>query len=170
MSLTNADRSSRVEFCSRALGLARGLGGIGLHRATARTTSAAAGSPAPRRTAGFRAVADSSLIGVVLGPVAHHDPAIGHVDFVAVDPDRWRQGIGRTLLGRAEQALAGLAAREVRLASDRRAARGPASTRTSTNSHSCRTIGTGHRAPSIAYNMVRSDKVRQRDIPPHNPN
>jgi len=69
-----------------------------------------------RRTAGFVAVADGTVVGVVLGSTAFRDPSIGHVDLVAVHPRHRRRGIGRALLTRVEGALAGLGAGEVLLA------------------------------------------------------
>jgi predicted N-acetyltransferase YhbS len=75
------------------------------------------GEPAGvRRTVGFVARHGSSVTGVVLGSMSARHPATGHVDLIAVAPQRRRQGVGRALLGRMEGALAGLGARTVRLA------------------------------------------------------
>lgn len=74
------------------------------------------GMPGPRRTVGFLAISDGELAGVALGSLAHRDPAVGHVDLIAVRPAVRRRGIGRALLGRVEAALAALGASEVRLA------------------------------------------------------
>jgi mycothiol synthase len=71
-----------------------------------------------RRTAGFVATTGGAgdVVGVVLGSTSFRDPAIGHVDLVAVHPAHRRRGIGRALLTRIEGALAGLGAGEVLLA------------------------------------------------------
>lgn len=68
---------------------------------TTRPTGAEPSGPAP--------------LGVLLGSVDHDDPALGHVDLVAVRPAARRRGIGRALIGAAETALAGLGAGEVLL-------------------------------------------------------
>jgi predicted N-acetyltransferase YhbS len=76
----------------------------------------AAGHRSARRTVGFLATDAESVTGVVLGSVAHRDPAVGHVDLIAVHPAARRRGTGRALLGAAEAALARLGVGEVRLA------------------------------------------------------
>lgn len=69
-----------------------------------------------RRTAGFVALEGTTVVGVVLGSTAFRDPAVGHVDLIAVHPDHRRRGIGRALLGRVEGALAARGAGEILLA------------------------------------------------------
>jgi mycothiol synthase len=94
-------------------------------------------APAPRRLAGFIAVAPGGsgpaagggalsgeptaasggrLVGVVLGSISHRDGSIGHIDLIAVDPRERRRGIGRVLVSRIEGALARLGAGEVVIA------------------------------------------------------
>jgi mycothiol synthase len=74
-------------------------------------------APAPRRLAGFIAVAAGErIIGVVLGSMSHRDASTGHVDLVAVDPAERRRGVGRALMARIEEALAGLGADDMVLA------------------------------------------------------
>jgi predicted N-acetyltransferase YhbS len=84
----------------------------------------------PRKLAGFIALVRAAdalpgqpisveggrVIGVVLGSISHRDPSIGHVDLVAVDPQQRRRGVGRALVSRIEDALAGLGARDVVIA------------------------------------------------------
>jgi mycothiol synthase len=71
----------------------------------------------PRRLAGFVAFTpDRRLIGVALGSMSARDPATGHIDLLAVHPERRRQGIGRALTGRIEGALAGMGAAVVEVA------------------------------------------------------
>ena len=112
--LTDVDLFSTVELCATALDLPEDSAEAAhIVRRLWRTDP---GSPTPHRTVGFRATAGGLLVGVVLGSVSHHDPTIGHVDLIVVDPDRRRRGIGRALLVRTEQELAGLDAREIRLA------------------------------------------------------
>jgi mycothiol synthase len=60
--------------------------------------------------------AAGDLVGVVLGSMSHRKPAIGHLDLIAVHPDERRRGIGRALVARLEEALAGLGASEVLIA------------------------------------------------------
>lgn len=52
---------------------------------------------------------------VLAASMSRSAPATGHVDLVAVHPDHWRQGVGRTLLLQAERELAGLGAGQVSL-------------------------------------------------------
>ena len=69
-----------------------------------------------RRIVGFVARHGGSVTGVVLGSMSTHQPTTGHGDRGAVQPAQRRRGVGRALLGRVEEALAGLGARTVRLA------------------------------------------------------
>lgn len=63
------------------------------------------------------AVGDAgAVVGVVLASLSYRDPAVGHIDLVAVRPALQRRGIGRALLAAAETALAAAGAREVRIA------------------------------------------------------
>ncbi|MFD6757039.1 GNAT family N-acetyltransferase [Micromonospora gifhornensis] len=64
----------------------------------------------------FGAYRAGELIGVLICSLADGDGRAGHVDLVAVEPRQRRQGVGRALLGHAEQALAELGAVEVLLA------------------------------------------------------
>jgi predicted N-acetyltransferase YhbS len=61
-------------------------------------------------------VTGGRVVGVALGSVSHRDPSIGHLDLVAVDPEQRRRGIGRSLTGRLEGALAGMGADDVVIA------------------------------------------------------
>ncbi|MFY1634498.1 GNAT family N-acetyltransferase [Solwaraspora sp. WMMB335] len=70
----------------------------------------------PRRGIGLVALVAGAVRGVVLGSLGHRDPAVGHVDLIAVHPDFRRQGLGRALLGRAESTLAARGVTEVLLA------------------------------------------------------
>ena len=82
--------------------------------------AAQADAAAPRADAGLAdgpvAAGGGRVIGVVLGSVSHRDPAIGHIDLIAVDPRERRRGVGRALVGRIEGALAGLGAGDVVIA------------------------------------------------------
>ena len=73
------------------------------------------GSAGDRRTTGWVALLGTEVVGVVLGSTGYGDPAVGHVDLIAVHPDHRRHGIGRALLGGVEQALAGFGAASVAL-------------------------------------------------------
>jgi predicted N-acetyltransferase YhbS len=56
------------------------------------------------------------LAGVVLGSLSYRDPAVGHLDLVAVRPELRRRGVGRALITGAENALRNLGAAEVLIA------------------------------------------------------
>jgi len=73
------------------------------------------GSAGDRRTTGWVALLGTDVVGVALGSTGYGDPAVGHVDLIAVHPDHRRRGIGRALLGGVEQALAGFGAASVAL-------------------------------------------------------
>jgi mycothiol synthase len=65
------------------------------------------GSAGDRRTTGWVALSGPDVVGVVLGSTGYGDPAVGHVDLIAVHPEHRRHGVGRALLARVESALAG---------------------------------------------------------------
>ncbi|MEH1165632.1 GNAT family N-acetyltransferase [Micromonospora sp. CPCC 205539] len=71
---------------------------------------------ANRPVVGLGAYRGAELVGVLLCSVSSSDPGLGHVDLVAVLPEQRRQGVGRTLLARAERVLAEQGAAEVLLA------------------------------------------------------
>ncbi|SIN23894.1 GNAT family N-acetyltransferase [Micromonospora cremea] len=71
---------------------------------------------ADRLVVGLGAYRGADLVGVLLCSVSSADPALGHVDLVAVLPDQRRRGIGRALLERAERVLAEHGVTEVLLA------------------------------------------------------
>ncbi|MEV4518553.1 GNAT family N-acetyltransferase [Dactylosporangium sp. NPDC049525] len=58
---------------------------------------------------------DGAATGVVFGSISDADPLLGHVELLAVRPDRRREGIGRALLAAAERRLADLGAQRVRI-------------------------------------------------------
>lgn len=105
-----------VELCRVALDLPDDAVEAERIVARLRESGPVPGSAGDRRTAGWVAVSGSAVIGVVLGSTGYRDPAVGHVDLVAVHPDHRRLGVGRSLLARIEGALAGLGAGEVLLA------------------------------------------------------
>jgi mycothiol synthase len=57
-----------------------------------------------------------TVVGVVFASLSYRDPAVGHLDLVAVHPRLRRRGIGRALLVAAETALAAAGAGEVLIA------------------------------------------------------
>ena len=105
-----------VDLCRAALDLPGDAVEAERIVARLRETGPVPGAAGPRRTTGWVAVSGSSVIGVVLGSTGYRDPAVGHVDLIAVDPAHRRRGVGRALLARIESALAGLGAGEVLLA------------------------------------------------------
>ncbi len=62
------------------------------------------------------AASGGRVVGVALGSVSHRDTAVGHLDLIAVDAHERRRGIGRALITRVEDSLAGLGATEVVIA------------------------------------------------------
>ena len=114
--LTDDDVPTVLELCREALDLPEDADEAAAIVARLRDDTALPGSATRRRTVGFVAVSGGAIVGVVLGSIADRDPAVGHVDLVAVHPARRRRGVGRALLVRIETALAGLGAGEVLLA------------------------------------------------------
>ncbi|GIF65026.1 hypothetical protein Ais01nite_30610 [Asanoa ishikariensis] len=68
-----------------------------------------------RQITGWVALLGSAVVGAVLGSTGYNDATVGHVDLIAVHPDHRRHGIGRALLGRAEEALRGFGASSIAL-------------------------------------------------------
>ncbi|WP_460495002.1 GNAT family N-acetyltransferase [Dactylosporangium cerinum] len=58
---------------------------------------------------------DGGPTGVVFGSISDADPLLGHVELIAVRPDRRREGIGRELLAAAERELAARGAQRIRI-------------------------------------------------------
>lgn len=56
------------------------------------------------------------VIGVVLAAVGHADPAVGHLDLIAVDPEYRRRGLGTALIEAAERDLRDQGCTSVRVA------------------------------------------------------
>ncbi|AVT36456.1 GNAT family N-acetyltransferase [Plantactinospora sp. BB1] len=116
--LTDDQLPAVVELCRVALDLPEDSAEAAEIVARLRDDSALPGAAGPRRTVGVAAWQQGRLAGVALGSMADRgpDPTAGHLDLVAVRPDRRRQGIGRALVTRLEQALDGLGATRVRVA------------------------------------------------------
>lgn len=66
----------------------------------------------------FATVAEDGgrIVGVAFASLGHRDPTVGHLDLVAVHPRVRRNGIGRSLMGAAETALAAAGATKVLIA------------------------------------------------------
>jgi predicted N-acetyltransferase YhbS len=105
-----------VQLCREALDLPDDAAEAVAIVARLRDDTPPPGSASRRRTVGFVALSDGALAAVALGSLAYRDPTVGHLDLLAVHPERRRRGIGRGLLLRVESALAGLGATQVRLA------------------------------------------------------
>jgi predicted N-acetyltransferase YhbS len=115
--LTDGGVPAVVDLCREALDLPEDAAEADVIVARLRDLRPVPGATvADRRTLGLIAVSGAAAVGVALGSIAHEDPSIGHIDLIAVHPGLRQRGIGRALVGRAEDALAGLGAGEVRLA------------------------------------------------------
>ncbi|HEX5540510.1 MAG TPA: GNAT family N-acetyltransferase [Micromonospora sp.] len=114
--LTDDHEPAVVELCRVALELPEDSAEAATIVARLREGGATPGSAGPRRTVGVVAVHNGAVVGAALGSLSHNDPAVGHIDLLAVLPRARRRGVGRALLARSESALAGLGAGEVRLA------------------------------------------------------
>ena len=116
--LTDDDRPAVVTLCRAALDLPEDAAEAAeiIERLRQRTGTDGWAAQ-PRRLAGVAAFTSGRrLIGVALGSMSARDPDTGHLDLLAVDPERRRQGVGRALTGRIEGALAGMGATAVEIA------------------------------------------------------
>ncbi len=110
MILDGVDERAVVRLCGRALDLPEDAG-----EAEALVRRLAA-PPVDRVTVRLAVLDhDGSAAGVVLGSVSDADPLLGHVELIAVHPDRRREGIGTALLAAAERRLADLGVQRVRI-------------------------------------------------------
>ncbi|HEY7271516.1 MAG TPA: GNAT family N-acetyltransferase [Actinoplanes sp.] len=116
--LTDDDAPAVVTLCRAALDLPEDAAEAAAIVERLRERTGTDGwAPQPRRLAGFAASAPGGrMAGVVLGSMSSRDSSTGHIDLLAVDPDRRRRGIGRALIARIEGALAELGAAAVELA------------------------------------------------------
>jgi mycothiol synthase len=116
--LTDDDLPAVVALCRAALDLPEDAAEAAeIVRRLRERTGTDGWTAQPRRLAGFTAFAPGGrLIGVALGSMSSRDPSTGHVDLLAVDPERRRRGIGRALTGRVEGALAGMGATTIEAA------------------------------------------------------
>lgn len=71
---------------------------------------------ADRTVLALGAYAGDELVGVLIGSLSAAEERLGHVDLLAVAPQRRRRGVGRALVAEAERRLAGLGAVELLLA------------------------------------------------------
>ena len=69
-----------------------------------------------RRTTGWVQTDGGQVVGVAFAAVNNADPHVGHLDLVAVDPDRRRRGLGARLLRQAEDELRDFGCTIVRVA------------------------------------------------------
>ncbi|GIG85377.1 GNAT family N-acetyltransferase [Plantactinospora endophytica] len=116
--LTEDQLPAVVRLCRAALDLPDDSAEAAEIVARLRDDSPLPGATGRRRVTGVVGWQDGALVGVALGSMADRgaDPAAGHLDLVAVHPDRRRRGLGRALVSRLEAALAGLGATRVRIA------------------------------------------------------
>jgi predicted N-acetyltransferase YhbS len=105
--LTESDLPAVVQLCREALDLPEDAAEAAQIVARLRSV------PPGRRTVALVAADDTELVGVALASLSHRDPAVGHLDLVAVHPRLRRRGIGRALLVAAEGALAAAGAGQV---------------------------------------------------------
>ena len=116
--LTDDDVPAVVALCRTALDLPEDAAeAADIVRRLRERTGTEGWAAQPRRLAGVAAFAPGGrLIGVALGSMSSRGPSTGHVDLVAVDPERRRRGIGRALAARIEGALAEMGAGAVEVA------------------------------------------------------
>ncbi|GAB3176612.1 acetyltransferase (GNAT) family protein [Micromonospora palomenae] len=100
-----------VALCGRALDLPEDAA-----EAESVVTALWPRASADRTVLAVGAYAGDELVGVLIGSVSAADPRLGHVDLLAVAPQRRRRGVGRALVAEAERRLAGLGAAELLLA------------------------------------------------------
>ncbi|MEO3779090.1 GNAT family N-acetyltransferase [Micromonospora sp. B11E3] len=100
-----------VALCRRALDLPEDAAEAAAIVDTLHTRASA-----DRAVLALGAYRGAELVGVLIGSLAAREPAVGHVDLVAVAPEQRRRGVGRALLARAERVLAERGAVEVLLA------------------------------------------------------
>ncbi|MFI1192885.1 GNAT family N-acetyltransferase [Micromonospora sp. NPDC020750] len=100
-----------VDLCRRALDLPEDAAEAGAVVDTLHTRAGA-----DRTVLGLGAYHGTELVGALIASLSGGEPPVGHVDLVAVAPERRRRGVGRALLDRAERDLAGRGATEVLLA------------------------------------------------------
>jgi mycothiol synthase len=108
--LTEADLPAAVRLCAEALDLPEDAAEAAQIVARLRDV------PSGRHTFALAATAGAAMVGVVFASLSYRDPAVGHIDLVAVHPRLRRRGIGRALLLAAETALAAAGAGEVVIA------------------------------------------------------
>ncbi|WP_214102887.1 GNAT family N-acetyltransferase [Acrocarpospora catenulata] len=82
--------------------------------ASARAVVARLAAPPDGRR--WTALATPDLDGVVFASISQHLSTVGHVDLLAVDPRARRRGLGRALVGAAEEWLRAAGAEEVQFA------------------------------------------------------
>jgi predicted N-acetyltransferase YhbS len=116
VALTDDQVPAVVELCRAALDLPEDAAEAAEIVTRLRDDTPPPGSTQRRRTAGVVALVDDDVVGVALGSLAYRDPTVGHVDLVAVHPERRGRGLGRALLGAVEAALAAAGATQVRIA------------------------------------------------------
>ncbi|MEH1015233.1 GNAT family N-acetyltransferase [Micromonospora sp. CPCC 206060] len=109
--LTDDQMPAVTALCTDALDLAEDAAEAGAILTTLRVRAVA-----DRPVVGFVARRGGTPVGLVIGSISRRKAGLGHVDLIAVAPDSRRRGVGRSLLVRIEQALAGLGATEVLLA------------------------------------------------------
>ncbi|MEH0820349.1 MULTISPECIES: GNAT family N-acetyltransferase [unclassified Micromonospora] len=100
-----------VALCGRALDLPEDAA-----EAESVVTALWPRAAADRTVLALGAYAGDELVGVLIGSLSAVDPRLGHVDLLAVAPQRRRRGVGRALVAEAERRLAGLGAAELLLA------------------------------------------------------
>ncbi|GAB3868600.1 GNAT family N-acetyltransferase [Dactylosporangium cerinum] len=110
MIVDRGDDRAVVRLCAEALDLPEDAGEAGA--LVERLTSPPEGRVTVRLTALGE---DGGPTGVVFGSISDADPLLGHVELIAVRPDRRREGIGRELLAAAERELAARGAQRIRI-------------------------------------------------------
>ncbi|SCF36075.1 GNAT family N-acetyltransferase [Micromonospora mirobrigensis] len=146
--LTVEQAPAVVALCQRALDLPEDATEAAAVVDTVWTRAAAA-----RPVVGLGAYAGTELVGVLIGSLSTEDPRLGHVDLVAVAPDRRRRGVGRALLAAVERRLAERGATELLLAGNPPYYAWPGIDVRYTPAV-CLALALGHRQDRTAWNMT----------------
>jgi mycothiol synthase len=153
--LTDADLPAVVALCGEALQLPEDAAEAAhlVHRLYDGRQSGRVAKAGGGASVALVAVDDAATaVGVVFASLSYRDPAVGHLDLVAVHPRMRRRGIGRALLVAAEAALAAAGAGKVLIAGNMPYAWPGIDVRYTPAV--CMAMALGYQQESVAWNMT----------------